>query len=94
MTLGGTGKEAGDRHPKIGDGVLISANATILGNITVGEGSMIGAGSLVLKPVSPHTMCAGIPAREIGKIKYEPATAMQQNFADRWDLSAGLEYHL
>lgn len=54
VTLGGTGKEVGDRHPKIGPGALIGAGATILGNITVGEGAMITAGSLVLKSVPPH----------------------------------------
>lgn len=54
MTLGGTGKETGDRHPKIGEGALIGACVTILGNIKIGEGAMIGAGSLVLKEVPPH----------------------------------------
>jgi serine O-acetyltransferase len=49
VTLGGTGKEIGDRHPKIGEGVLIGAGSTILGNIKIGEGVMIAAGSLVLK---------------------------------------------
>ena len=54
VTLGGTGKEAGDRHPKIQEGVLIGAGATILGNIVIGRGSMIAAGSLVLKDVPAH----------------------------------------
>ncbi|EEE70080.1 hypothetical protein OsJ_30073 [Oryza sativa Japonica Group] len=54
VTLGGTGKENGDRHPKIGQGALLGAGATILGNINVGEGAMIAAGSLVLKDVPPH----------------------------------------
>lgn len=54
VTLGGTGKEAGDRHPKVQEGVLIGAGATILGNISVGRGSMVAAGSLVLKDVPPH----------------------------------------
>jgi serine O-acetyltransferase len=54
VTLGGTGKVAGDRHPKIGEGVLIGAGATILGNIKVGDGAMVAAGSLVLKDVPPH----------------------------------------
>lgn len=66
VTLGGTGKEDGDRHPKIGDGVLISAGAKILGNITVGEGAKVGAGSVVLKDVPPHTTVAGVPARIVG----------------------------
>lgn len=54
MTLGGTGKEIGDRHPKIGQGALIGASATILGNIKIGEGAMVAAGSLVLKSIPPH----------------------------------------
>lgn len=54
MTLGGTGKENGDRHPKISEGALIGACATILGNINIGEGAMIAAGSVVLKEVPPH----------------------------------------
>lgn len=66
VTLGGTGKEAGDRHPKIRDNVLISAGAKILGNIVVGDGAKIAAGSVVLKPVPPHTTVAGVPAREVG----------------------------
>jgi serine O-acetyltransferase len=54
VTLGGTGKEIGDRHPKVGDGALIGACVIILGNIKIGEGAMIAAGSLVLKDVPPH----------------------------------------
>jgi len=69
VTLGGTGKEAGDRHPKIRRGVLISAGAKILGNIEIGEGAKIGAGSVVLKPVEPHTTVVGVPAVPIGKPK-------------------------
>jgi serine O-acetyltransferase len=67
VTLGGTGKEEGDRHPKVGDGVLISAGATILGNIKIGEGAKIGAGSVVLQDVPAHTTAAGVPAVIIGK---------------------------
>ena len=66
VTLGGTGKEDGDRHPKVGDGVLISAGAKILGNIQIGEGAKVGAGSVVLQAVPPHTTVAGVPARIIG----------------------------
>lgn len=54
VTLGGTGKEVGDRHPKVGDGALIGASTTILGNIKIGNGAMVAAGSLVLKDVPPH----------------------------------------
>lgn len=67
VTLGGTGKEEGDRHPKVGDGVLISCGAKILGNIRIGEGAMIGAGSVVLQEVPAHTTAAGVPAKIIGK---------------------------
>jgi serine O-acetyltransferase len=63
VTLGGTGKEAGDRHPKIRRGVLISLGAKILGNIEVGEYSRIGAGSVVLKPVPPGCTAVGVPAK-------------------------------
>ncbi len=66
VTLGGTGNESGERHPKIRRGVLISAGAKILGNIIVGEGARIGAGSLVLDPVPAHCTVAGVPARIVG----------------------------
>lgn len=66
VTLGGTGKDGGDRHPKIGDGVLIGAGATVLGNVRVGEGAKIGAGSMVLNDVPPWTTAVGIPARLLG----------------------------
>lgn len=83
VTLGGTGKDVGDRHPKIGKGVLIGAHSTILGNITVGKGAMIAAGSLVLKPVAPHTMVAGAPARAVGQARAPaPAIEMSQEILD------------
>lgn len=66
VTLGGTGKESGDRHPKIGRGVLISVGAKVLGNIEVGEYSRIGAGSVVLIPVPPHCTAVGVPAKLVG----------------------------
>ncbi|CAH8255726.1 unnamed protein product [Arabidopsis lyrata] len=66
VTLGGTGKQSGDRHPKIGDGVLIGAGTCILGNITIGEGAKIGSGSVVVKDVPPRTTAVGNPARLIG----------------------------
>jgi serine O-acetyltransferase len=77
VTLGGTGKEEGDRHPKIGDHVLIGAGAKILGNIKVGRGSRIAAGSVVLKDVPPGTTVAGVPARIVGKVDCrEPELSM------------------
>ena len=79
VTLGGTGKETGDRHPKIGDYVLISVGAKVLGNIKVGNCSRIGAGSVVLKDVPPRTTVAGVPAKEIGPAGCpEPARTMDQ----------------
>jgi len=79
VTLGGTGAQAGDRHPKIHCGVLIAAGAKILGNIEVGEGAKIGAGSLVLEPVPAHTTVAGVPAKIVGHpTEAEPAREMDQ----------------
>jgi serine O-acetyltransferase len=67
VTLGGTGKETEDRHPKIGDGVLIGAGAKVLGNIRVGHCSRIAAGSVVLEEVPPCKTVAGVPARIVGE---------------------------
>jgi serine O-acetyltransferase len=63
VTLGGTGKEGGDRHPKVRRGVLLSMGAKILGNIEIGEYSRVGAGSVVLKSVPPGCTAVGVPAR-------------------------------
>lgn len=80
VTLGGTGKEHGDRHPKIRRGVLIGAGAKILGNIEVGEGAKIGAGSVVLEAVEAHTTVAGVPAKVVGRHREsEPALVMDHN---------------
>ncbi|MCT8990746.1 serine O-acetyltransferase [Chelativorans sp. SCAU2101] len=79
VTLGGTGKEVGDRHPKIGRGVLIGAGAKILGNIEIGHCTKVAAGSVVLKPVPPNKTVAGVPARIIGEAGCEePSRAMDQ----------------
>lgn len=79
VTLGGTGKENGDRHPKIREGVMIGANSTILGNIEIGKGAKIGAGSVVLEPVPQHTTVAGVPAKIVGCPDCEkPALNMDQ----------------
>ncbi len=78
VTLGGTGKTEGDRHPKISDGVMIGAGAKVLGNITVGEGAKIAAGSLVLTEVPPRCTFAGVPAKPVGDCCGAPAEAMDQ----------------
>jgi len=80
VTLGGTGKAGGDRHPKIRRGVLIGAGAKILGNIEIGACSKIASGSVVLKNVPPRVTVAGVPAKIIGKTdcREEPARAMDQ----------------
>jgi serine O-acetyltransferase len=79
VTLGGTGKECGDRHPKIRRGVLLGAGAKVLGNIEVGEGAKVGAGSIVLDDVAPHTTVVGVPARPVGpKLVDLPALTMDQ----------------
>lgn len=82
VTLGGTGKETGDRHPKIRRGVLIGAGAEILGNIEVGCCSKVAAGSVVLKPVPNGVTVAGVPARIVGEAGCaEPGRAMNQLIA-------------
>lgn len=79
VTLGGTGKDDDDRHPKIGDGVLIGAGAKILGNIKVGKCSRIAAGSVVLHEVPPCKTVAGVPAKIVGEAGCDqPASAMNQ----------------
>ena len=81
VTLGGTGKEDGDRHPKIRRGALISVGAKVLGNIEVGEGAKVAAGSVVLQAVEPHCTVAGVPAKPVGKCaESNPAETMDQTF--------------
>jgi serine O-acetyltransferase len=83
VTLGGTGKEDGDRHPKIGNGVLIGAGAKVLGNITIGHCTRIAAGSVVLHDVPPCKTVAGVPARIVGEAGCEqPSVTMDQLLAD------------
>ena len=83
VTLGGSGVCSGQRHPQIGDWVLISAGAKILGNVIVGEGAKIGAGSLVLIDVAPRTTVAGVPARVVGVPKSDqPASDMNHQLYD------------
>lgn len=78
VTLGGTGKETGDRHPKIRRGVLLAAGCKIIGNIEVGEGAKVGAGSVVLEDVPAHVTVAGVPAKIVGPAKGLSAHAMDQ----------------
>ncbi|MEX0859825.1 MAG: serine O-acetyltransferase, partial [Cucumibacter sp.] len=79
VTLGGTGKEHQDRHPKIGEGVLIGAGAKILGNIRVGDNARVAAGSVVLKDVPPGVTVADVPAKVVGEAGCDhPAIVMDQ----------------
>ena len=89
VTLGGTGKEHGDRHPKVRDGVLLAAGATILGNIEIGRRAKVGACSVVLKDVPPRATVAGVPAKVIGWCQDAtiPALAMDQSLPEP-------EYHI
>ncbi|MEO0982855.1 MAG: serine O-acetyltransferase [Pseudomonadota bacterium] len=79
VTLGGTGKTVGDRHPKIGNGVLLSVGAKVLGNITVGDKAKVAAGSVVLQNVEPLCTVAGVPARPVGGPCAEAAKNMDQS---------------
>ena len=81
VTLGGTGKTTGDRHPKIGSGVLIGAGAKVLGNIKVGDCAKIGANSVVVDPVPAHVTVAGIPARIVGKAPARPSVCIDQHLS-------------
>ncbi|MFM8821736.1 MAG: serine O-acetyltransferase [Phenylobacterium sp.] len=83
VTLGGTGAERGDRHPKIGRGVLLGAGAKVLGNIHIGDFAKVASGSVVLKPVPAHCTAAGVPARLVNCPAGEaPARSMDHTLAD------------
>ena len=82
VMLGGTGKTGGESHPKVREGVMIVAGAKILGNIEIGKGTKIGAGSVVLDTVLPHTTVAGVPAHKVGTPNSKkPSLDMDQNFS-------------
>jgi len=84
VTLGGTGKETGDRHPIVRSGVLLGAGAKILGRVEIGEGAKVGAGSVVLTDVRPHTTVAGVPAVTVGVSREDaPALEMDQRLGCR-----------
>ncbi|WP_397423504.1 serine O-acetyltransferase [Phenylobacterium sp.] len=83
VTLGGTGAERGDRHPKVGRGVLLGAGAKVLGNITIGDYAKVASGSVVLKPVPAGCTAAGVPARLVNcPAGDEPAKSMDHTLAD------------
>ena len=78
VTLGGTGKEIGDRHPNIRRGALVSVGAKVLGNIDVGEGAKVAAGSVVLEDVEPYCTVAGVPAKPVGDCAKQSGKTMDQ----------------
>lgn len=83
VTLGGTGAQRGDRHPKIGRGVLLGAGAKVLGNIEIGEYAKVASGSVVLRPVPPHCTAAGVPAKLVACPSCpDPARTMDHTLAD------------
>src|SRR5690625_7926222 len=86
VTLGGTGKAGGDRHPKVREGVLICAGAKVLGNIEIGACSTVGAGSVVLKPVPPRKIVAGVHAQVLGESRCaQPSLSMDHTISPYQD---------
>jgi len=91
VNLGGTGKETGDRHPKVRRGVLLGAGAKILGNIEIGECARVGGGSVVLKPVPAHCTVAGVPAKVVGCAGCDqPSRAMDQIIEEETEDGGGI----
>lgn len=91
VTLGGTGKETGDRHPKVRQGVLIGAGAKVLGNVEIGEGAKIGAGSVVLDSIPAHCTAAGVPAKIVSRTAgRNPAQEMDQVFPHQHQEGSGI----
>ncbi len=81
VTLGGSGKKGVDRHPKVGDGVLLGAGASVLGNVKIGDGCQVGAGTLVITDLPPHSIAVGVPAKIIGSfvdVTEQPSIEMNQ----------------
>lgn len=81
VTLGGSGKKGNDRHPKVGNGVLLGAGASVLGNIKVGDGCQVGAGTLVIEDLPPRSVAVGVPAKIIGRfvdVTAQPSIGMNQ----------------
>ena len=91
VTLGGTGKQSGDRHPKVRQGVLIGAGAKVLGNVEIGAGAKIGAGSVVLDSVPAHCTVAGVPAKIVARnCAANPALEMDQHFPHHFEDGSGI----
>jgi serine O-acetyltransferase len=85
VTLGGSGKKGVDRHPKVGDGVLLGAGASVLGNVKLGDGCQVGAGTLVITDLPPHSVAVGVPAKIIGSfvdVTKQPSIGMNQMMDD------------
>ncbi|VEU36276.1 unnamed protein product [Pseudo-nitzschia multistriata] len=81
VTLGGSGKKGVDRHPKVGDGVLLGAGASVLGNVKIGDGCQVGAGGLVITDLPPHSVAVGVPVKIIGSfvdVTEQPSVEMNQ----------------
>ncbi len=83
VTLGGTGKERGDRHPKVAKGVILQQSSSVLGNIDIGEGAIVGAKSIVTKPILPFHRVSGVPARDKGEVKRHS----EENEGENWNES-------
>jgi len=95
VTLGGTGKVCGDRHPKVRKGVLIGSGSKILGNIEIGEGARIGAGSVVLNNVPPHSTVVGVPAKVVGQERVPvPAYDMDHTLCEILKPLEGLDFNI
>lgn len=91
VTLGGTGKQTGDRHPKVREGVLIAAGAKILGNVEIGAGAKIGGGAVVLIDVPPHTTAVGVPAKIVGHPRVDkPSLEMDHQIYDIYENGDGI----
>lgn len=95
VTLGGSGKKGVDRHPKVKDGVLLGAGATVLGNVVIGEGCQVGAGTLVISDLPPHSVAVGVPAKIIGSfidVTEQPSNEMNQMIGDNLKIATFESY--
>jgi len=95
VTLGGSGKKGVDRHPKVQDGVLLGAGATVLGNVVIGTGCQVGAGTLVISDLPPHSVAVGVPANIIGSfidVTEQPSNEMNQMIGDNLKIATFESY--